>query len=709
MRPLLLQRMRGGLWILLVALLLFFAQSLSSYPDRLGPLYAIKAIQLATILWAFWMLGPAASWRRAVAVALVVLAEVCATTVASDVITVDVTSAMLLFSILAMGTAMLLPWGVGPQALVVAGAAVSIAVNVWLLPGTLGANLPPAVAAVLAFVTSLYAAAVLERFRLAEHAAGEALRASESRKSAIVAGSLDCIITMDGEGRIVEFNPAAERVFGYSAAAVLGRSLSDTIIPPQLREAHLRGLVRHLATGEAAVLGRRLELPAMRADGSEFPVELTVTRNDRGGPSLFTGFLRDLTERNLAREAEVSAALVRASREMIGLLDTDIILERLRALTMEFLHCEGSYTLIWQPQEDAFVVRAAPLESPLHGEPLRARTLPREAAATLIARVRREELLRIADGAADAIGAALPHQRGAGSTLLLALGHGEAMVGMHVATRQAAGAGFTAQEQTIGRGLAQIATMALTNARLVEELERADRVKSEFLSTMSHELRTPLNVVLGYAEMLVDPEVPADQRAAFGVRIQGAGRTLLELVEMTLDLGRAEAGHDEVRLTPLRLPGFWRGLGEDCARLPRPPSVSIEWDGCPPEVTLLTDARKFAIIIRNLMGNALKFTETGCVRAEAYCHDGALAVRISDTGIGIDPAHQQLVFELFRQVDGSDSRRYGGAGLGLYIVRRYVEQLGGRIDLASLPAHGSHFTVSLPMQAAPMVGLRRVS
>jgi PAS domain S-box-containing protein len=702
----LVQRMRGALCLLLVALVLFLAQALQSYPEHLGALRLIKLLQLATIGWGFWMLRAAPSWRRAVTVALVVIAEVCATTVASGVVTSDVTSAMVLFSILAMGSAMLLPWGVWPQAFVVASAAAGIAVNLWCVPGAAAAPLEPAVAAVLACATSLYAAAVLDRYRLAEHAARDALRASEARKSAIVAASLDCIITVDGSGAIVEFNPAAERVFGYPAAAVLGQPLSGAIIPPALRAAHQRGLARYLASGEAAVLGRRLETTALRADGSEFPVELTVTRIDRGGPPLFSGFLRDLTDRNLAREAEVSATLVRASREMMGLLDTDLILERLCALTAELLRCDCSHTLLWQPHHDVFAVRTVQGAAPACAA-LRGRTASRQASARLVARLQREQLALL-DGGRAAAGAELPHGEARGCTLYLALGRGEEMIGILAATRHTPDDSFSGQEQTIACGLAQIAALALTNARLVEELARADRIKSEFLSTMSHELRTPLNVVLGYAEMLEDPQAPAADRAQCVARIQGAGRTLLEMVEMTLDIGRAEAGHDDVRLTPLRLPGFWRGLGEECARLPRPAGVTLEWDAGPPDVTLLTDARKLAIIVRNLIGNALKFTDRGGVRAEAHCHDGRVVVRISDTGIGIDPEHQQLVFEMFRQVDGSDARRYGGAGLGLYIVRRYVEQLGGRIELASAPGRGSHFTVSLPLPAAPLAALRRV-
>lgn len=129
------------------------------------------------------------------------------------------------------------------------------------------------------------------------------LAASEARKTAILESALDSIISMDHEGKIVEFNPAAEKMFGYSSADVIGKSLAELIIPAHLREKHRRGLAHYLATAEGSVIDKTLELTGMSADGSEFPVELTVTRVELPGPPLFTGYLRDLTERKQA-EAE---------------------------------------------------------------------------------------------------------------------------------------------------------------------------------------------------------------------------------------------------------------------------------------------------------------------------------------------------------------------------------------------------------------------
>jgi PAS domain S-box-containing protein len=126
---------------------------------------------------------------------------------------------------------------------------------------------------------------------------------SEARKTAILESALDAIVSMDHEGKIVEFNPAAEKMFGHARDDVIGKPMAEVIIPPSLRERHLRGLKHYLATGEGPVLGKRLELSGMRVDGSEFPLEVTIVRvNLAGQPPLFTGFLRDITRRKRNEE-----------------------------------------------------------------------------------------------------------------------------------------------------------------------------------------------------------------------------------------------------------------------------------------------------------------------------------------------------------------------------------------------------------------------
>jgi PAS domain S-box-containing protein len=135
------------------------------------------------------------------------------------------------------------------------------------------------------------------------HLAEQAVRASKDRNAAILAAALDAIITIDHAGYVTEWNFAAERIFGYPAASALGQLLADLIIPPGLHAAHHRGIHHYLATGEGPLLGRRVEVQAIHADGTEFPVELSITRLPTDGPPVFTGFVRDLTVRKQAEEA----------------------------------------------------------------------------------------------------------------------------------------------------------------------------------------------------------------------------------------------------------------------------------------------------------------------------------------------------------------------------------------------------------------------
>jgi PAS domain S-box-containing protein len=156
------------------------------------------------------------------------------------------------------------------------------------------------------------------RDETAHDAAERALRQSEALKGAILEAALDCVVTIDDESRVVEWNPAAEQTFGYVREAALGQSMAKLIIPPELRKAHRRGLAHYLATGEGPMLGRRVEVEALRADGLRFPAELAITPTSVGGRTLFTAHLRDITERKAAEAALAeSEARLRAVADKI--------------------------------------------------------------------------------------------------------------------------------------------------------------------------------------------------------------------------------------------------------------------------------------------------------------------------------------------------------------------------------------------------------
>jgi PAS domain S-box-containing protein len=156
--------------------------------------------------------------------------------------------------------------------------------------------------------------------------AEQAVLEAAELKRAMLDASLDCIVTMNHEGCVLDFNPAAERTFGYRAGDVIGREMAELIVPPSLRAMHRAGLARYLEGGDARVLDRRLEITGMRADGSEFPVELTITRIEVPGPPTFTGYIRDITDRKAAERElrESRARLVAAADEERRRIERDL-------------------------------------------------------------------------------------------------------------------------------------------------------------------------------------------------------------------------------------------------------------------------------------------------------------------------------------------------------------------------------------------------
>ncbi len=533
-------------------------------------------------------------------------------------------------------------------------------------------------------------------------------RDSGGRYRAVFEAALDCIITMDHAGRILEFNPAAEQTFGYARAEVVGRSLADAIIPPALRVAHGHGVERYLRGGEARILGKRIELPAMRADGSEFPAELAVTEILRDGPSLFTAHLRDITARRgaeealtaskqrIEEEAEIAAALLRVTQTINADLGRADMLDDVTRLAVEALHCDWGSIYVWDERHEAFRLRANAGARPemlaeVEQIEFKSDSFP------IIRETKLGQVLEVPDCASQELVPPALMQRWEIASLLGApIARGDRIVGILMVGYRTRTGPFSAKQRRIALGIAHAAGTALVNSRLIADLEAANRLKSEFVSTMSHELRSPLNVILGYAEMARDKVIgPAEHEDCIG-RIEVAARELLTLIETTLEVGKLEAGRLAVRLEEVRLPAFWAELGRGCTILPRRQEVALEWGRDVPDLSLVTDPRKVTIIMRNLVGNALKFTEHGHVRADLRLDGDSVMLQVADTGIGIRREDQEAVFEMFRQADGSDSRRYGGTGLGLYIVRRFVEQLGGRIDLDSVPGRGSTFTVTLP-------------
>ena len=254
--------------------------------------------------------------------------------------------------------------------------------------------------------------------------------------------------------------------------------------------------------------------------------------------------------------------------------------------------------------------------------------------------------------------------------------------------------------QKLGQQHDELINAKLDLERKAAELTRANRYKSEFLANMSHELRTPLNSSLILAKLLADNRdgnlTPEQVKYARG--ISSAGNDLLTLINDILDLSKIEARKIDLTHASIDINELAHRLSETFEPMALDKQILfrvIKSPDLPP--TIDTDAQRLSQILKNLLSNALKFTDRGTVSLEMRpLPDGYVEFAVRDTGIGIAPEHQQLIFEPFRQADGTTNRKFGGTGLGLSISRELARLLGGQIRLESTPGEGSVFRLVLP-------------
>ena len=236
-----------------------------------------------------------------------------------------------------------------------------------------------------------------------------------------------------------------------------------------------------------------------------------------------------------------------------------------------------------------------------------------------------------------------------------------------------------------------------------EELQRASRYKSEFLANMSHELRTPLNSALILAKLLADnPQANlSEEQVRYAESIYTSGNDLLTLINDILDISKVEAGKLQLSVEPTPVSALAQALEGTFAPLAAEHGLGFRVELRPGTPKILhTDRQRVEQVLRNLLSNAIKFTERGEVSLTVTgTPEGGARFDVIDSGIGIPPDQQELIFEAFRQADGTPSRRYGGTGLGLSISRDLTQLLGGAITVSSTPGHGSTFTLTLPAAA----------
>ncbi len=257
-------------------------------------------------------------------------------------------------------------------------------------------------------------------------------------------------------------------------------------------------------------------------------------------------------------------------------------------------------------------------------------------------------------------------------------------------------------EDKVAARTAVVRAQAAEIEALYLKSEEAARLKSEIVGNMSHELRTPLNIIVGYTEVLAD-SIPRDDGDAEEVlaNIRSQADKLRHLVDTLLTLSRLNDGGEAVTISRFTVGALTDELRADAIVLNTDHAVTIEWTVSCHATAVVNDREKVRSIAYHLLSNAIKFTPAGEIEIAAEARpDGGLRLTVRDTGIGLPPEARTLIFEDFRQLDGSMTRRHGGVGLGLGIVRRYTALLGGALSVESAPGIGTTIVVDLPAQTA---------
>jgi signal transduction histidine kinase len=271
---------------------------------------------------------------------------------------------------------------------------------------------------------------------------------------------------------------------------------------------------------------------------------------------------------------------------------------------------------------------------------------------------------------------------------------------------------FTDKQIELVTAFADQAVIAIENVRLFDEiqdksrqLEEASQHKSQFLANMSHELRTPLNAILGYTELMADGAYGEPSEKMLGIlkRLEANGRHLLGLINDVLDLSKIEAGQLVLELSDYCMQDIAQTVRSTLEPLAADKKLAfiVEMAGALPPGH--GDGRRLTQVLINLVGNAIKFTDTGEVAIKAEANNGSFHVSVRDTGPGISSADQAKLFQEFQQADNAITRKKGGTGLGLAISKRIIEMHGGRIWVESQVGRGSTFTFTLPVSVERQV------
>jgi two-component system cell cycle sensor histidine kinase/response regulator CckA len=504
--------------------------------------------------------------------------------------------------------------------------------------------------------------------RRARHLVETALGDSESRKAAILDSVLDCIVTMDAVGNVIEFNTAASRTFGYSKAEAIGRPLADLIIPPQFRERHSAGLARYLATGKGPIIGKLIEITAVRSDGTEIPVELTITAIRSDSATIFTGVLRDITARRQADDTRASlASIVNSSDDAISSVGMDETI------------------LTWNAGAERLFGYSA---SEMIGRN-RAVLVPAEKGAELVSvmeRAGRGEMGEVLE---------TRRVRKDGSVVDIAL----------VTSPMTDSTGRVTGVSTIARDITGRKKAEAERQTLEAQYQQAQKMEAigRLAGGVAHDFNNLLTVILGFCELLLADLTPDDPRQSDIAEIQNAGTRAAGLTRQLLAFSRKEIIQPKLLdlnliVSDIRVM-LGRLIGED---------VTIVLDLAPAIAPVNADRGQMEQIVLNLAVNArdampkggtltIRTANVEVVEPHAQTHAEVkpgpyVVLTITDTGTGMTQAVQERLFEPFFTTKEAGK----GTGLGLATVHGIATQNGGGITIDSEIGRGSSFMVYVP-------------
>jgi PAS domain S-box-containing protein len=528
--------------------------------------------------------------------------------------------------------------------------------------------------------------------------------------SNLVESSVDAIVTKNLDGQITSWNPAAERLFGYTTDEMIGTSIFR-LVPPE-RQAEENGILQRLRQGERI---DQFDTVRIAKDGRQLHVSVTISplRNAVGMIVGASTIARDMTAARAAeserlflvrQNAAITETLNSVGAIVASDLDRDKVVQAVTDAGTSLTTAQfGAF--FYNVKNDRgesymlYTISGVPREA-FSRFPMPRNTQVFEPTFSGRGVVRSDDITKDARYGHNA-----PHQgmpaghlpvrsylavpvKGRAGDVIGGLFFGHPDVGR-----------FSEQHERLAVGVASWASVALENARLFTAVQEASRLKDDFLASLSHELRTPLNAILGYARMLRSGLLPADKHAKAIETIERNTTSLAQIVEDVLDISRIVSGKVRLNVQPVDVPEIVQSAINAVMPAADAKNIRIESVLDPQASPISGDPERLQQILWNLVSNAVKFTnKAGKVQVRLERVNSHVEVVVSDTGVGISPAFLPYVFERFRQADAGIAREHGGLGLGLSIARQFVEMHGGTIEAASGGiGQGATFRVKLPL------------